>query len=204
MKNEKNNAVIAGEICTEPTEYDCNGENFYSFNLSVKRKSGTADILPVNISKILLNNIKAGDKVCLEGQIRTYNRIIDGKSKLIIVFFAQEVLPYTQDGNEVNLHGYICKPPQFRITPLNREICDVLVAVNRERNYSDYIPCIVWGRTARLVGELNTGAEVCLVGRLQSREYDKKTEKGVETRVAYEVSVSRISDPNKQGKGSDD
>ena len=73
------------------------------------------------------------------------------------------------------------------------------MAVNRERGYSDYIPCIVWGRTARLVGELNTGAEVCLVGRLQSREYDKKTEKGVETRVAYEVSVSRISDPNKQG-----
>lgn len=198
MKNEKNYAIIAGEVCTEPTEYDCNGERLYAFDMNVKRKSGVADILPVNISKSLMNNIKAGDKICLEGQIRTYNRIINDKSKLIIVFFAQEVLQYVEDVNQVNLQGYLCKTPQFRITPRNREICDILVAVNRERNYSSYIPCIVWGRTARLVGELNTGAEILLFGRLQSREYEKKTESGVETRTAYEVSVNRISDPNKQ------
>lgn len=198
MKNKNNNAVLAGEVVTEPTNYDCCEETFCSFNLSVKRASGTADILTVNISKILVGNIKVGDKIRLEGQVRTYNRIIDGKSKLIIVFFAQEVTEYEKDVNEVELCGYICKTPVFRITPRSREICDALVAVNRERNYSDYIPCIIWGRTARLVSELNTGAQVRLSGRLQSREYEKKTDSGVEIRTAYEVSVSRIQDSSKQ------
>lgn len=198
MKNKNNNAVLAGEVVTEPTNYDCCEETFCSFNLSVKRASGTADILTVNISKILVGNIKVGDKIRLEGQARTYNRIIDGKSKLIIVFFAQEVTEYEKDVNEVELCGYICKTPVFRITPRSREICDALVAVNRERNYSDYIPCIIWGRTARLVSELNTGAQVRLSGRLQSREYEKKTDSGVEIRTAYEVSVSRIQDASKQ------
>lgn len=198
MKNKNNNAVLAGEVVTEPTNYDCCEETFCSFNLSVKRASGTADILTVNISKILVGNIKVGDKIRLEGQVRTYNRIIDGKSKLIIVFFAQEVTEYEKDVNEVELCGYICKTPVFRITPRSREICDALVAVNRERNYSDYIPCIIWGRTARLVSELNTGGQVRLSGRLQSREYEKKTDSGVEIRTAYEVSVSRIQDASKQ------
>lgn len=198
MKNKNNNAVLAGEVVTEPTNYDCCEETFCSFNLSVKRASGTADILTVNISKILVGNIKVGDKIRLEGQVRTYNRIIDGKSKLIIVFFAQEVTEYEKDVNEVELCGYICKTPVFRITPRSREICDALVAVNREHNYSDYIPCIIWGRTARLVSELNTGAQVRLSGRLQSREYEKKTDSGVEIRTAYEVSVSRIQDASKQ------
>lgn len=198
MKNKNNNAVLAGEVITEPTNYDCCEETFYSFNMSVKRASGTADILTVNISKILVGNIKVGDKIRLAGQVRTYNRIIDGKSRLIIVFFAQEVTDYEKDVNEVELRGYICKTPVFRITPRNREICDALVAVNRERNYSDYIPCIVWGRTARLVSELETGAQVYLSGRLQSREYDKKTDNGIERRTAFEVSVSRIQDASKQ------
>ena len=95
--------------------------------------------------------------------------------------------------------GYLCKTPVFRTTPRNREICDALVAVNRERGYSDYIPCIVWGRTARLVGDLSTGAEIRLSGRLQSREYEKRTPNGIEKRTAYEVSVNRICDPNKRG-----
>ena len=179
MKNKNNNAVLAGEVVTEPTNYDCCEETFCSFNLSVKRASGTADILTVNISKILVGNIKVGDKIRLEGQVRTYNRIIDGKSKLIIVFFAQEVTEYEKDVNEVELCGYICKTPVFRITPRSR-------------------PCIIWGRTARLVSELNTGAQVRLSGRLQSREYEKKTDSGVEIRTAYEVSVSRIQDASKQ------
>ena len=129
MKNKNNNAVLAGEVVTEPTNYDCCEETFCSFNLSVKRASGTADILTVNISKILVGNIKVGDKIRLEGQVRTYNRIIDGKSKLIIVFFAQEVTEYEKDVNEVELCGYICKTPVFRITPRSREICDALVTI---------------------------------------------------------------------------
>lgn len=199
MKNKNNNAVLAGEVVTEPTNYDCCEETFCSFNLSVKRASGTADILTVNISKILVGNIKVGDKIRLEGQVRTYNRIIDDKSRLIIVFFALNKIEYEKDVNQVELHGYLCKTPVFRTTSRNREICDALVAVNRERGYSDYIPCIVWGRTARLVGDLSTGAEIRLSGRLQSREYEKRTPNGIEKRTAYEVSVNRICDPNKRG-----
>lgn len=198
MKSEKNNAISAGEVYSEPTKYDCCGENFYTFSLSVKRTSGFADILTVNISQNLLGKIAVGDKVAFEGQIRTYNRIIGDKSRLIIVFFALNKIEYEKDVNQVELRGYLCKTPVFRTTPRNREICDALVAVNRERGYSDYIPCIVWGRTARLVGDLSTGAEICLSGRLQSREYEKRTPDGTEKRTAYEVSVNRICDPNKQ------
>ena len=199
MKNEKNNAIIAGEVCSVPTKYDCYGENFYAFSLSVKRTSGVADILTVNISQNLLGKIAVGDKVAFEGQVRTYNRIIDDKSRLIIVFFALNKIEYEKDVNQVELHGYLCKTPVFRTTPRNREICDALVAVDRERGYSDYIPCIVWGRTARLVGDLSTGAEIRLSGRLQSREYEKRTPNDIEKRTAYEVSVNRICDPNKRG-----
>lgn len=204
MKNEKNNVIIAGEVCSAPLKYDCCGENFFAFNLSAKRTSGVADILTVNIPQALLGNLTVGDKAAFAGQVRTYNRIINDKSRLVIVFFVQEVLQYTEDVNQVNLRGYLCKTPQFRITPRNREICDILVAVNRERNYSDYIPCIVWGRTARRVSELNTGAEISFTGRLQSREYTKTTADGTETRTAYEVSVNRISDPNNEERKSDD
>lgn len=198
MKSNTNNVVIAGTVLTEPTSYETHGEKFYSFEMGVARKSGTIDRIPVNIPRIIIKDIKVGDKFCFDGQIRTYNRRIDGARKLIITFFAQTAWNYEENANQVELRGFICKLPQFRVTPRNREICDVLIAVNRERGCSDYIPCIVWGRTARLVGELPVGTEICIEGRLQSREYDKTTENGTERRTAYEVSINRVSEPDEE------
>ncbi len=143
MKNINNVAVIAGAVVTEPACYECCGENFYAFNIATKRDSGVDDILPVNISQFLINKINVGDKLCLEGQIRTYNKLENGKSRLYVVFFAQTIQEYSTDINNVELTGYFCKQPEYRITPRGREICDIMLAVNRERGKSDYVPVFV-------------------------------------------------------------
>ncbi len=97
------------------------------------------------------------------------------------------------DMNEIFLDGFICKQPVFRVTPLKREIADLLIAVNRPYNKSDYIPCICWGRNARFCGKRTIGEHVKIKGRIQSREYVKKFPDGSsETRVAFEVSISGI------------
>ena len=96
--------------------------------------------------------------------------------------------------NSILLSGYICKPPVYRTTPFNREIADVLVAVNRAYNKSDYIPCIAWGRNARFVKSLSVGDRIAVSGRIQSREYQKRfSETDVKTMTAYEVSVSKLA-----------
>lgn len=194
MINKNNKAFVAGEIITEPTEYECCGEKFYSFVIASARESGVKDEIPVNISAYLLKDAKQGDKVAITGQIRTYNKMQNEKNKLIIVFFGQVVESYTEDSNQVSLTGSFCRQPNHRVTPLGRDICDVLLAVNRERGKSDYIPCIIWGRTAQHIGELSVGTKVSVAGRFQSRTYEKKTDDGVIQNVAYEVSVNRITD----------
>lgn len=196
MKNNNNKAVIAGTVVSEPACYECCGEEFYSFNVAVRRDSGKDDILPVNVSQLLTEKITVGDKLRFEGQIRTYNKAVDGKNKHMIVFFAQELKDYEEELNQIELTGYFCKKPMHRTTPLGRDICDVLLAVNRERGKSDYVPCIIWGRTAAHIGTLDTGIKVSVIGRFQSREYEKKNESGTGTykRTAYEVSVNRISE----------
>ncbi len=200
MKKNNNNAVIAGTVVSEPACYECCGENFYSFDVAVKRDSGVEDVLPVNVSQLLTEKITVGDKLLFEGQIRTYNKTVNGKNKLLIVFFAQEIKDYEADFNQVELTGYFCKKPMHRTTPLGRDICDVLLAVNRERGKSDYVPCIVWGRTAAHIGTLDTGIKVSVIGRFQSREYEKKNEQGTGTykRTAYEISVNRISETEEE------
>ena len=188
MKNNNNKAIIAGTVVSEPACYECCGEEFYSFNVAVRRDSGKDDILPVNVSQLLTEKITVGDKLRFEGQIRTYNKAVDGKNKLMIVFFAQELKDYEEELNQIELTGYFCKKPMHRTTPLGRDICDVLLAVNRER--------IIWGRTAAHIGTLDTGIKVSVIGRFQSREYEKKNESGTGTykKTAYEVSVNRISE----------
>ena len=200
MKNINNKAVIAGTVVTEPACYDCCGENFYSFEVAVKRDSGVEDVLPVNVSQLLTEKITVGDKLKLEGQIRTYNKSVNGKNKLMKVFFGQELKDYEEETNQIELTGYFCKKPTHRTTPLGRDICDVLLAVNRERGKSDYIPCIIWGRTAAHIGTLDTGVKVSVKGRFQSREYEKKNTDGTGTykMIAYEVSVNRIAEVNEE------
>lgn len=194
MKNENNAAMLAGVVATEPKKYDCCGETFYAFDLSVMRMSGAVDLIPVNMPVVLCEELNFGDRISLVGQVRTYNRVVDGKSRLFVVFFALETADYTDYINEIELTGFFCKSPVHRTTPLGRDICDVQIAVNRDRQKSDYIPLIIWGRTARLIARLDVGAHVNVKGRLQSRVYQKQTEQGVIEKTAYEVSVSRISE----------
>ena len=132
------------------------------------------------------------------GQFRSYNKHEETKNRLILSLFVRE-LNVLEDGeemqhpNQIYLDGYICKPPIYRMTPLGREIADVLLAVNRAYGKSDYIPCICWGRNARFAGKLEVGEHVAVWGRIQSREYQKKLENDeVINRIAYEVSVSKM------------
>lgn len=194
MKNENNAATVAGMVATEPKKYDCCGEMFYEFDLCVKRLSGTEDLIPVNMPAILCDEVNCGDELCLIGQVRTYNKVVDGKSRLIVVFFVLEKAEYTGCKNYVELTGFFCKPPVLRMTPLGRNICDVQLAVNRERGKTDYVPLILWGRTAQHIARLNVGAHARIKGRLQSRVYQKQTEQGVVEKTVYEVSVNRIEE----------
>lgn len=194
-----NQVYLKGEIVSEAQfSHEVYGEGFYEMNVLVKRLSGQADILPVTISERLIasSDLQVGSQICASGQFRSYNKVIDGRSKLMLTVFVREVLEEEagKNPNNIVMSGYICKPPVYRTTPFNREIADLLVAVNRAYNKSDYIPCIAWGRNARFVKNLSVGDRVALSGRIQSREYQKKiSELETRTMVAYEVSVSKIA-----------
>ena len=211
-----NNITLTGVVEKEPKySHEVLGEGFYVFLLKCSRTSGNKDTLPVMISDRLadVREIKVGQVVTVSGQIRSFNRHIDDvKRKLILSVFARELeilaqdvteLPFEENINTAILDGFVCKPPIYRCTPKGREIADILVAVNRPYGKSDYIPCIAWGRNARFAGGLETGEHIQIQGRFQSREYTKKiSDNEIETRVAYEVSVSRI-DYTEEGKADE-
>ena len=197
---EKNNRVyFMGEIVSEATfSHEVYGEGFYEFFVKVMRLSGQADVLPVTISERLIqgNDLKMGSTICALGQFRSYNKLEGNRSRLMLTVFVREIMDVApaKNPNSIVLSGYICKPPVYRTTPFNREIADLLVAVNRAYNKSDYIPCIAWGRNARFVQNLKVGDRVALSGRIQSREYQKRlSETDVVTMTAYEVSVSKLA-----------
>ena len=197
---EKNNRVfIMGEIVGEAKfSHEVYGEGFYELKVKVVRLSGQADTLPVTVSERLISEheLKAGATLCALGQFRSYNKLENGRSRLMLTVFVREIVdaPPARNPNSIVLSGYICKPPVYRTTPVNREIADLLVAVNRAYNKSDYIPCIAWGRNARFVKNLQVGDRIALSGRIQSREYQKKlSEYEVKTMTAYEVSVSKLA-----------
>ena len=197
---EKNNKVfIMGEIVSEATfSHEVYGEGFYDLKVKVMRLSGQADILPVTVSERLISerDLKVGSTLCAVGQFRSYNKLENGRSRLMLTVFVREPVdaPPAKNPNSIVLSGYICKPPVYRTTPFNREIADLLVAVNRAYNKSDYIPCIAWGRNARFVKNLQVGDKIALSGRIQSREYQKKiSEYEVKTMTAYEVSISKLA-----------
>lgn len=195
---EKNNiAHISGRVMEEPKfSHLILGEGFYDLKLEVPRLSDESDTIPVTISERLIDNLKVGDELSVDGEFRSYNKYDDGKSRLILTLFAKELtdIDEIRNTNTISLTGYICKEPVYRTTPFGREICDCLVAVNRAYNKSDYIPCIAWGRNARFVKNLEVGEKITLNGRIQSRKYQKKIEEDkFENRVAYEISISSIS-----------
>ncbi|MBR7100407.1 MAG: single-stranded DNA-binding protein [Clostridia bacterium] len=197
---EKNNKVyIMGEIVSDAVfSHEVYGEGFYEFFVKVMRLSGQEDILPVTVSERLIasGSLKQGATICALGQFRSYNKLESGKSRLMLTVFVRELLEEipSRNPNSIVLSGYICKPPVYRTTPFNREIADLLIAVNRAYNKSDYIPCIAWGRNARFVRGLNVGDKIALSGRIQSREYQKRmSEEDVKIMTAYEVSVSKLA-----------
>lgn len=198
---ENNQVELVGEIKKEAEySHEVCGEGFYMISLKVPRISGNNDEIPVMVSDRMCNlgELHVGLRLRVYGQFRSYNRHEETGNRLILSVFAQEmeILDDMQSDFEKNtifLEGYICKEPVYRITPLGREIADVLLAVNRAYGKSDYIPCIAWGRNARYVSSLGIGTHVQASGRIQSREYHKKiSEDEVETRTAYEVSVSKF------------
>lgn len=195
--DEFNKVYISGEIVSEATfSHETYNENFYECMVKVERLSGNFDILPVIVSeRIISQDWVVGKQVNILGQFRSYNRIVDGKSRLELYVFVRELLdePINNKSNIVELVGCLCKPPVYRTTPFNREIADLLIAVNRSYNKSNYIPAIAWGRNARFVRSLSVGDKVALSGRIQSRNYEKILPNGEKLiKTAYEVSVAQI------------
>jgi single-stranded DNA-binding protein len=202
MENSNNQINIAGRICSDFTfNHEVYGEGFYRFDVEVERLSEAMDVLPVTVSERIIDRTRMvnGEWVHIEGQIRSYNNYVeaDRKNKLVLTVFARDIAmlgtPGDNNPNDVFLDGFVCKPPVYRTTPFGREIADILLAVNRSYNKSDYIPCIAWGRNARYAGKLSVGDNVRLWGRMQSRQYQKRRDNGeVSEKVAYEVSISKI------------
>jgi len=207
---ENNHLVLVGKVTSEKKfSHEIYGESFYIFDLEVARLSGNADIIPITISErlILEKELEIGDRVEIEGQFRSYNSYENEKNRLILTVFAKDIKYLTEEeenlaekvSNEVTLVGYICKKPIYRQTPFGREISDILLAVNRAYNKSDYIPAIAWGRNARFCQNIEVGTKVKIAGRVQSRNYEKKFEDGtIQTRTAYEVSISSLEIVNEE------
>mgnify|MGYP002543523324 CR=1 FL=1 len=200
MEELGNYLHLSGVISQSPTYgHEVFGEKFYYATLSVPRLSGAEDLLPITLSERLMEGVplELGAPLTIEGQLRSYNKVIEGAGRLLITAFAQRILNCEEDEenpNRVQLTGALCKPPSYRTTPFGREIADLMLAVNRSYGKSDYIPCITWGRTARYAANLKIGDRVQLVGRFQSRAYQKQLPDGTAlNKVAYEVSVSRLS-----------
>ena len=205
--SDNNHLALVGKVTSDKRfSHEIYGEKFYIFDMEVPRLSDTTDIIPVTASERILNDelLALGNKIVVKGQFRSYNSYEGERSRLILTVFAKDVeleenLPEEEreelrkTSNVVTLSGYICKKPIYRQTPFGREISDILLAVNRAYNKSDYIPSIAWGRNARFSQNLPTGTEVKIVGRVQSRNYEKKHEDGtIENRVAYEVSIASL------------
>ena len=207
---ENNYLTLVGKVTGEKRfSHEIYGERFYVFNLEIPRLSGNSDIIPITVSERLIKEetLQEGHQLLVKGQFRSYNSYENEKNRLILTVFAKDIVEVEEKEedeenemvkkdtitNEVVLVGYICKKPIYRQTPFGREIADILLAVNRAYNKSDYIPTIAWGRNARFCQNLEVGTKVKIVGRVQSRMYEKKHEDGtIENRVAYEVSVGSL------------
>ncbi len=188
-----NHITLRGSLVSLPEfSHENHGRRFFRFFLEVPRLSGAVDTLPVIAGESVLNSIglSDGEMLTVMGQIRSHNVRTDGRRHLLIFVFANAVI--CEDGepiNDVILEGPLCREPIYRRTPLGREICDVMLAVPRVFKRADYLPCILWGRTALEICQCHTRDRIRICGRLQSRLYTKVTEEGAEERTAYEISA---------------
>ena len=198
MENTSQNTLyLSGEVGSSITfSHESHGCDFYTFKLCAQRLSGTYDEINVLAKSYLLQNIdlSPGSFVSIESELRSFNKKTELKNKLIISAFAREISP-CENGtyrNELELCGTVCKEPVYRKTPLGREICDIMLATNRNYGRSDYLPIVVWGRNARSAAKLSTGDLITVFGRIQSREYTKLSDGIPQTKTAYEVSASCV------------
>ena len=193
MEQSTNQVTLRGSLPELPVfSHENHGRKFFRFFLEVPRLSGAVDLLPIIAEEHLLNSIDptAGEYLTITGQIRSHNIRKDDRRHLLIFVYCTSIT--AEDGdpiNEVILEGPLCREPTFRRTPLGREICDVMLAVPRAFRRADYLPCILWGRTAREAAICHTSDVIRVYGRLQSRQYTKITESGTEERTAYEISA---------------
>ncbi|ALP05551.1 single-stranded DNA-binding protein [Clostridioides difficile] len=199
VKDENNVVNLRGELDNKlEFSHEIFGEKFYNMKIKINRLSDSFDILPMTVSERLLQDIDLDKQnlVNVVGQLRSYNKTLNNKNRLVLTVFVREIKSIDEenkDPNSIFLDGYVCKEPVYRKTPLGREISDLLVAINRPYNKSDYIPSIVWGRNAKFAKNLKVGDRIQLWGRVQSREYEKKIdENNVVKKMAYEVSISKI------------
>ena len=193
MEQSTNQVILRGSLLSLPRfSHENHGKKFYRFTLEVPRLSGTSDLLPIVAEERLIQSMDpdGGEMVCVQGQVRSHNVRSNGIRHLLIFVFAASVT--TEDGeplNDVILEGPLCREPVYRRTPLGREICDVMLAVPRAFRRADYLPCILWGRTAQEGSRCHTRDILRISGRLQSRNYTKMTEDGPQERTAYEISA---------------
>ena len=193
MEHTANQITLRGTLASLPQfSHENHGRRFFRFSLEVPRLSGAVDILPVVAEEGLLQRteLSDGDMLTVAGQIRSHNIRTEGRRHLLIFVFANALL--CEDGDPINdvlLEGALCREPNYRRTPLGREICDVMLAIPRAFRRADYLPCILWGRTAQEISVCHTRDVLQICGRLQSRVYTKVTENGTQERTAYEISA---------------
>ena len=202
MEHTVNQITLRGSLLSLPAfSHENHGRKFYRFTLEVPRLSGVSDLLPVVAEESVLEqmDLSGGEMLTVTGQIRSHNVRSESARRLLIFVFASAIT--AEDGepiNDVLLEGALCKEPTYRRTPLGREICDVMLAVPRAFKRADYLPCILWGRTAQEGAKCHTRDTIRIYGRLQSRNYTKLTEDGAEERTAYEISALSADFPEEQ------
>ncbi|MCI8539325.1 MAG: single-stranded DNA-binding protein [Oscillospiraceae bacterium] len=193
----ENTIDLVGEAVSEPVfSHSNHGEDYYKLPLRVLRLSGFEDVVNLTVSRSLLEECPAvpGGQLKVSGEVRSYNNKSGEGSRLVITVYVKTMSPADgEHSNQLRLAGVLCKPPIYRRTPLGREICDLMLAVNRKYGRADYLPCIAWGSLAKRCGGLNVGDGLQVEGRLQSRIYHKVLGTYSEQRVAYEVSIMGMS-----------
>ena len=205
----ENKVYLYGLVVSTPTPCDdYYGSDYCNIQISVRRLSSIIDTIPVTLHRDLVEqyDVKLGDNLAIIGEFRSYKIIENGRSRLMLTVYVHEITNDidTANPNMIELSGYICKMPVYRTTPFNREIADLLIACNRTGNKSDYLPAIAWGRNARFAKNIMVGEQVHLVGRIQSREYQKHLDDGnVQTRTAYEISINQIECENANAQNGD-